>query len=59
MWSGISISLRILRFVVIHTVRGFGIVNKPEVHTSLELSCFFSDPTDIGNLIPLPFLNPA
>ena len=33
-----------------HTVKGFGIVNKADV--SLELSCFFDDPTDVGNLIP-------
>ena len=38
-------------FVVIHTVNGFGIVNKTEVDVFLELSCFFSDPTDVGNLI--------
>ena len=40
------------QFVVIHTVKGFGIVNKAEVDVFLELSCFFDDPTDIGNLIP-------
>ena len=40
-----------LQFVVIHTVKGFGIVNKAEVDIFLELSCFFSDPTDVGNLI--------
>ena len=39
------------QFVVIHTVKGFGIVNKTEVDVFLELYCFFSDPTDIGNLI--------
>ena len=39
------------RFVVIHTVKGFGIVNKAEVSVFLELSCFFDDPTDVGNLI--------
>ena len=39
------------QFVVIHTVKGFGIVNKPEVDVFLELSCFFDDPTDVGNLI--------
>ena len=38
------------QFVVIHTVKGFGVVNKVEVDVSLELSCFFSDPTDVGNL---------
>ena len=39
------------QFVVIHTVKGFGIVNKAEIDIFLELSCFFYDPTDIGNLI--------
>ena len=39
------------QFVVIHTVKGFGIVNKAEVNVSLELSCFFYDPMDVGNLI--------
>ena len=39
------------QFVVIHTVRGFGIVNKAEVDVFLELSCFFDDPMDVGNLI--------
>ena len=39
------------RFVVIYTVKGFGIVNKAKVDVFLELSCFFSDPTDVGNLI--------
>jgi len=39
------------QFVVIHTVKGFGIVNKAEVDVSLELSCFFDDPVDAGNLI--------
>ena len=38
-------------FVVIHTVKGFGIVNKTEVDVFLELSCFFDDPADVGNLI--------
>ena len=38
-------------FVVIHTVKGFGIVNKTEVDVFLELSCFFNDPVDVGNLI--------
>ena len=37
--------------VVIHIVRGFGIVNKAEVDVFLELSCFFDDPTNVGNLI--------
>ena len=39
------------QFVVIHTVRGFGIVNKAEIDVFLELSFFFYDPTDVGNLI--------
>ena len=39
------------QFIVIHTVKGFGIVNKAEVDVFLELSCFLSDPTDVGNLI--------
>ena len=39
------------QFVVIHTVQGFGIVNKVEVDIFLELSCFFDDPMDVGNLI--------
>ena len=46
-WSGIPISW-IFQFVVIHTVKGFGIVNKAEVDVCLELSCFFSDPMDVG-----------
>ena len=39
------------QFVVIHTVKGFGIVNKAEVDGFLELSCFFDDPVDVGDLI--------
>ena len=39
------------QFVAVHTVKGFGIVNKAEVDVFLELSCFFHDPTDVGNLI--------
>ena len=38
-------------FIVIHTVKGFGIVNKAEIDVFLELSCFFDDPVDVGNLI--------
>ena len=38
------------QFVVIHTVKGFSIVNKAEVDVFLELSCFFYDPVDVGNL---------
>ena len=39
------------QFIVIHTVEGFGIVNKAEIDVFLELSCFFNDPTEVGNLI--------
>ena len=39
------------QFIVIHTVKGFDIVNKAEVDVFLELSCFFDDPTDVDNLI--------
>ena len=50
------------QFIVIHTVKGFGIVNKAEIDVFLELSCFFYDPADVGNLISgldilLPILN--
>jgi len=49
------------QFIVIHTVKGFGIVNKAEIDVFLELSCFFDDPADLGiwSLVPLPFLKPA
>ena len=39
------------QFIVIHTVKGFGIVNKAETYVFLELSCFFDDPTNVANLI--------
>ena len=39
------------QFIVIHTVKGFGIVNKAEIDVFLEPSCFFDDPADVGNLI--------
>ena len=39
------------QFIVIHTVKGFGIVNKAEIDVFLELYCFFDDPTDVANLI--------
>ena len=39
------------QFIVIHTVNDFGIVNKAEIDVFLELSCFFGDPADVGNLI--------
>ena len=44
-------SLRIFQFVVIHTVKAFGIVNKAEIDVFLELSCFFDDPVDVDNLV--------
>ena len=55
------LSQNLPRFIVIHTVKGFGIVNKAEVDVFLELSCFFDDQADVGNLISgsLSFLNPA
>ena len=39
------------QFVVIHIVKGFGIVNKAEIDVFLELSCFFDDPANVGNLV--------
>ena len=39
------------QFVVIHTVKGFGVVNKAKVDVFLELSCFFDDPEDVSNMI--------
>ena len=50
-WFGISISFRIFQFIVIHTVKGFGTVNKAEIDVFLELSCFFHDSADVGNFI--------
>ena len=52
-WSGIPISLTVSHSLLwkIHTVKGFGIVNKAEVDFFLELFCFFDDPADVGNLI--------
>ena len=44
-------SFRIFQFVVIHTVKGFGIVNKAEVDAFLEVSCFVDDPMNVVNLI--------
>ena len=57
MWSGMSLCFRI----VIHTIKGFGIFNNAEIDVFLELSCFFDDLTDVGNLISCSsaFLNPA
>ena len=45
-----------LQFIVIHTVKGFGIVNKAEVDVFLELSSFFNDPADFDNLISGSFV---
>ena len=45
------------QFVVIHRVKSFGIVNKAEIDVFLELSCFFIDPTNVGNLISGSFLS--
>ena len=39
------------QFIVIHGVEGFGVVNKAEIDVFLEVSCFFDDPADVGNLI--------
>ena len=51
MWSGIPVFQNFPQFVVIHTVKGFGVVDKAEVDVFLELCCFFDDPVDVGNLI--------
>ena len=61
-WSGISISWRTFQFVVIHTIKGFSIVNEAEVDVFLELSCFFQWYNSCWHFdlwIPLPFLNPV
>ena len=50
-WSGIPISFRIFQFVLAHTVKGFGIVNKAEIDIFMELFDFFDNPTNVGNLI--------
>ena len=50
-WFGILITLKIFQFVVIHTVKGFRVVNKAEVDVFLESSWFFYHPVNIGNLI--------
>ena len=51
MWSGISISLRILQFVLIYTVKGFSIVNEAEIDVFLQSPYFFYDLMDIGKVI--------
>ena len=55
------LSQNIPQFIVIHTVKGFGIVNKAEIDVFLELSCFPDDPVDVGNVISgsSAFLKPA
>ena len=50
---GIPISKNFPQFAVMHTIKGFSIVNKAEIDVFLELSCFFHDPTDVGSLIHL------
>ena len=57
-WSDIAIFFRIFQFVVIHTVKTSDMVNKAEVDVFQELSCFFNDPTDVGNLISGPGVHP-
>ena len=54
MWSGIPISFKNFpQFVMIHTGKGFSIVNEAEVNVFLEFSCLFYDPMDVGNLISM------
>ena len=54
-WTFVDIVMSLLfnipQFIVIHIVKGFGMVNKAEIDDFLELSCFFDDPADVGNLI--------
>ena len=50
-WPAYRFLKRQVRWSVIHTVKGFGIVNKPEIDVFLELYCFIHDPADVGNLI--------
>ena len=55
-WSGMPISFRIFQFIVIYTVKGFGIINKAEIDVFLELSCQWMLAT--WSMVPLPFLTP-
>ena len=48
-WSGMPVFQNFPQFIVIHIIKGFGIVNKAEIDVFLGLSCFFNDPTDVGN----------
>ena len=50
-WPGIPISLRILQFIVIYTVKGFSVVSEVKLDIFMEFPCFFYDPTNIANLI--------
>ena len=50
-WSGSHLFQNFPQFIVIHTIKGFDIVNKAEINVFLELSCFFDDPSDVVNLI--------
>ena len=50
-WSGIPIFQNFPQFVVIHTVKGFSVINEAEVYIFLEFFCFFCEPMDVGNLI--------
>ena len=54
-WSGIPTSKNFPQFLVIYTVKGFGVINKAEVDVFLELSCFFYDPIDVDNLLSKAF----
>ena len=50
-WSGIPIPLRAFQFIMIHTVKGFSVVDETEIDVFLEFLSFLYDPTDVGNLI--------
>ena len=50
-WYSYLLNFPLFQFVVIHTVKGFGVVSTAEVDVFLKLSCFFDDPADVGNLI--------
>ena len=50
-WSGSLLFQNLPQFIVINTVKVFGIVNKAEIDVFMELSCFFHDPADVGNLL--------
>ena len=60
-WSDIPTSWRIFQFVVIHTVKGFSIVNEVEVDVFLEFLCFLNDPVNVDNLLsgPSMFFKPS